>query len=173
MFDSLKTTNQLSYLSFLLFLVYSTVLKNVKNFRESYVFHCLVIKVVCLATACLLYHICFSLSSTFLSFFKLLQHLFFSTAFRVYHNSFALSRTFLISFHSKMNCIKKFSRIVCVSLFSYQGCSAVSSLRQLIQIITFGRTCQELFFKSFSKCFPKDFVAVIFLICSSDLITLP
>ena len=29
----------------------------VKNFRESYVFHCLVIKVVCLATACLLYHI--------------------------------------------------------------------------------------------------------------------
>ena len=24
-----------------------------------------------------------------------------------------------------MNCIKKFSRIVCVSLFSYQGCFAV------------------------------------------------
>ena len=70
MFDSLKTTNQLSYLSFLLFLVYSTVLKNVKNFRESYVFHCLVIKVVCLATACLLYHISFSLSRTFFKFFQ-------------------------------------------------------------------------------------------------------
>ena len=75
MFDSLKTTNQLSYLSFLLFLVYSTVLKNVKNFRESYVFHCLVIKVVCLATACLLYHISFSLSSTFSSFFKVFRTL--------------------------------------------------------------------------------------------------
>ncbi|RHQ88411.1 hypothetical protein DWX80_19270 [Ruminococcus sp. AF21-3] len=51
-------------------MVYSTVLKNVKNFRESYVFHCLVIKVVCLATACLLYHIRFALSRTFLKFFR-------------------------------------------------------------------------------------------------------
>ncbi|RHS69973.1 hypothetical protein DW952_18910, partial [Ruminococcus sp. AM44-9AT] len=59
----------------LLFLVFQTVLKNVKNFRESYVFHCLVIKVVCLATACLLYHICFSLSRTFLSFFKVFRAL--------------------------------------------------------------------------------------------------
>ena len=42
----------------------------VKNFRESYVFHCLVIKVVCLSTACLLYHICFTLSSTFFKFFS-------------------------------------------------------------------------------------------------------
>ena len=42
------------------------------------------------------------MSRTFLiSFFKLLQHLFFSTAFRVYHNSFALSRTFLLSFLKK------------------------------------------------------------------------
>ena len=47
-----------------------TVLKNVKNFRESYVFHCLVIKVVCLATACLLYHIRFTLSRTFFKFFQ-------------------------------------------------------------------------------------------------------
>ena len=46
MFDSLKITT--SYLSFYWFLVFQTVLKNVKNFRESYVFHCLVIKVVCL-----------------------------------------------------------------------------------------------------------------------------
>ncbi|RHQ09273.1 hypothetical protein DW987_12340 [Ruminococcus sp. AM50-15BH] len=51
-------------------MVFQTVLKNVKNFRESYVFHCLVIKVVCLATACLLYHISFSLSSTFFKFFQ-------------------------------------------------------------------------------------------------------
>ncbi|MBD9162625.1 MAG: hypothetical protein EGP80_01485 [Blautia wexlerae] len=33
-------------------------------------FHCLVIKVVCLATAHLFYHICFTLSRTFLSFFR-------------------------------------------------------------------------------------------------------
>ena len=59
----------------LLFLVFQTVLKNVKNFRESYVFHCLVIKVVCLATALLFYHVVFSLSRTSLSFFKLyFQH---------------------------------------------------------------------------------------------------
>ncbi|RHQ07245.1 hypothetical protein DW987_17670, partial [Ruminococcus sp. AM50-15BH] len=45
---------------------------NVKNFRESYVFHCLVIKVVCLATACLLYHISFSLSRTFFKVFRTL-----------------------------------------------------------------------------------------------------
>ncbi|RHT11926.1 hypothetical protein DW884_03885 [Ruminococcus sp. AM40-10AC] len=38
-------------------------------------FHCLVIKVVCLATACLLYHIYFSLSRTFLSFFKVFRTL--------------------------------------------------------------------------------------------------
>ena len=48
----------------------------VKNFRESYVFHCLVIKVVCLATACLLYHISFSLSSTFFKFFSKFFELF-------------------------------------------------------------------------------------------------
>ena len=59
-----------------MFLVFQTVLKNVKNFRESYVFHCLVIKVVCLATACLLYHISFSLSSTFFKFFSKFFELF-------------------------------------------------------------------------------------------------
>ena len=102
MFDSLKTTNELSYLSFLLFLVYSTVLKNVKNFRESYVFHCLVIKVVCLATALLFYHVVFSLSRTFLSFSNFIFNiLFFSTAFQVYHNSFALSRTFFTFFSTE------------------------------------------------------------------------
>ncbi|RHC84259.1 hypothetical protein DW827_06285, partial [Blautia obeum] len=43
-----------------------------KNFRESYVFHCLVIKILCLSvfqTACLLYHILSTVSSTFLKFF--------------------------------------------------------------------------------------------------------
>ena len=45
----------------------------VKNFRESYVFHCLVIKVVCLATACLLYHIFQILSSTFSKVFKIFR----------------------------------------------------------------------------------------------------
>ena len=76
MFDSLKITT--SYLSFYCFLVFQTVLKNVKNFRESYVFHCLVIKVICLATACLLYHIRFALSRTFLSFFRSFSNFFFN-----------------------------------------------------------------------------------------------
>ena len=48
-----------------------------------------------------------------------------------------------------MNCIKKFSRIVCVSLFSYQGCFAVSSLRQLIYFIISFKSCQALFSKVF------------------------
>ena len=48
-----------------------------------------------------------------------------------------------------MNCIKKFSRIVCVSLFSYQGCFAVSSLRQLVYFIISSKSCQALFSKVF------------------------
>ena len=48
-----------------------------------------------------------------------------------------------------MNCIKKFSRIVCVSLFSYQGCFAVNSLRQLVNFIISFRSCQALFSKVF------------------------
>ena len=48
-----------------------------------------------------------------------------------------------------MNCIKKFSRIVCVSLFSYQGCFAVSSLRQLVYFIISSWSCQALFSKVF------------------------
>jgi len=68
-------------------LVFQTVLKNVKNFRESYVFHCLVIKVVCLATACLFYHVVFDLSRTFLSFFQI----FFSTDLLFVDSLFTLS----------------------------------------------------------------------------------
>ena len=48
-----------------------------------------------------------------------------------------------------MNCIKKFSRIVCVSLFSYQGCFAVIYLRQLIYFIISFKSCQALFSKVF------------------------
>ena len=63
-----------------------------------------------------------------------------------------------------MNCIKKFSRIVCVSLFSYQGCFAVISLRQLIHFIISFKSCQALFsevfkiFKILSKavCFRRS-----------------
>ena len=47
-------------------------------------------------TCCLLF-----VKNFLISFFKLLQHSFFSTAFRVYHNSFALSRIFLLSFLKK------------------------------------------------------------------------
>ena len=109
----------------LLLLVFQTVLKNVKNFRESYVFHCLVIKVVCLATARLLYHISFSLSRTFFNsfskFFELFRFsemLFWSVivgsvqaTWLLYHTIHKLSSTFLIYFFFSeiiLNCI--FSR---------------------------------------------------------------
>ena len=61
------------------------------------------------------------------------------------------------------DCIKKFSRIVCVSLFSYQGRFAVISLRQLIYFITSLSPCQELFskvFEIFSR-HSKVFVSVV------------
>ena len=102
MFDSLKITT--SYLSFLLFLVHRTVLLNVKNFRESYVFHCLVIKVFYLATAFILYHIFFSLSRTFSSFLKVFSMhflLLFSATRLVYHISNRLSTSFLSFFKLK------------------------------------------------------------------------
>ena len=43
-----------------------------------------------------------------------------------------------------MMILKEFSRIVCVSLFSYQG-SLLSSLRQLVYFIISSMLCQELF----------------------------
>ena len=66
---------------------------SLKNFRESYVFHCLVIKVLCLSTAHLFYHCHFRLSRTFLSFFKLFKWLF--AIRRCISNSFTLSHSFL------------------------------------------------------------------------------
>ena len=48
-----------------------------------------------------------------------------------------------------MNCIKKFSRIVCVSLFRYHGCLSVISLRQPIYFIISFKSCQALFPKVF------------------------
>ena len=64
---------------------------------------------------------------------------------------------------------KEFSRIVCVSLFSYQG-SLFLSLRQLIYFITSVFVCQELFssffklFKMLSVCL-RRLVYVITLLC--------
>ena len=48
-----------------------------------------------------------------------------------------------------MMILKEFSRIVCVSLFSYQGSFCFALLRQLVQIITFISACQVLFSFSF------------------------
>ena len=92
MFDSLKITT--SYLSFLLFLVHRTVLLNVKNFRESYVFHCLVIKV---SVSRQLHQIttssntCQQLFSSFLRFF--------STTYAVFCGFCHLSLTTRLLYH--------------------------------------------------------------------------
>ena len=75
------------YLSFLLFGSLNRSL-NVKNFRESYVFHCSVIKVVvALATARSSYHFVFDLSRTFFKFFQ------------IFFRSVAVSLTTSISYH--------------------------------------------------------------------------
>mgnify|MGYP006868204320 CR=1 FL=1 len=48
-----------------------------------------------------------------------------------------------------MMILKEFSRIVCVSLFSYQGCLSVISLRQPVYFIISFKSCQALFSKVF------------------------
>ena len=48
-----------------------------------------------------------------------------------------------------MMILKEFSRIVCVSLFSYQG-SLFAILRQLVYFTTFISECQALFLKFFN-----------------------
>ena len=61
--------------------------------------------------------------------------------------SLVISRHYCFkSFHSKMNCIKKFSRIVCVSLFSYQGCS-LSVLYDSLFILSYVQMFVNNFFK--------------------------
>ena len=52
-----------------------------------------------------------------------------------------------------MMVLKEFSRIVCVSLFSYQG-SLFVVLRQLVYFITVAFVCQQLF-KFFQNFFNK------------------
>ena len=64
-----------------------------------------------------------------------------------------------------MMILKEFSRIVCVSLFSYQG-SLFAVLRQLVYFITFIIACQVLF-SSFFEAFFDVCVSL-----SSDLFTL-
>ena len=71
--------------------------------------------------------------------------------------SLVISRHYcLISFHSKMNCIKKFSRIVCVSLFSYQGYS-LSTLCDSLFRLSHLEDLVKNFFQKFFEVFSKGF----------------
>ena len=78
--------------------------------------------------------------------------------------SLVISRHYCFkSFHSKMNCIKKFSRIVCVSLFSYQGCSLSSLCDSLFTLSYLSKLVKNFFqkFLSFSRSYLKLFVSVV------------
>ena len=60
-------------------------------------------------------------------------------------NRLAISRFYWFWFvRTVLKNVKKFSRIVCVSLFSYQGLLCLS-LRQLVYFTSFLTACQELF----------------------------
>ena len=64
-------------------------------------------------------------------------------------NRLAISRFYCFWFvRTVLKNVKKFSRIVCVSLFSYQG-FFVLSLRQLVYFITITSACQVLFLSFF------------------------
>ena len=80
--------------------------------------------------------------------------------------SLVISRHYcLISFHSKMNCIKKFSRIVCVSLFSYQGYSLSAlcdSLFRLSHLEDLVKNFFQKFFEVFSKGFRRRHFSYLF-----------
>ena len=105
----------------------------VKNFRESYVFHCLVIKVSAISTAHLVYHIFSSLSRTFFKFFRssffrcvvvgcslttcLLYHVFshLSTTFFIFWKTFDFScfqkqlfPTAQLDYHSRIPSVNNF-----------------------------------------------------------------
>ena len=71
-------------------------------------------------------------------------------------NRLAISRFYCFWFvRTVLKNVKKFSRIVCVSLFSYQGLLCLS-LRQLIYFISSLFVCQALF-KFFSNIFELRF----------------
>ena len=84
-------------------------------------FHCLVIKVVCLATALLFYHVVFSLSRTFLN-----SSIFFNTCslqqlFDFITSLFALSRTFSFFFRKKRRRRDLNPRAAINDLLPFQG----------------------------------------------------
>ena len=63
-----------------------------------------------------------------------------------------------------MMILKEFSRIVCVSLFSYQGCLSVISLRQLFFTLSYLSDLVKHFFQKFfrsSRSCIKLFVSVV------------
>ena len=105
---------------------------SLKNFRESYVFHCLVIKVLCLSvsqTACLLYHIHQCLSSTFFKFFRSFFDVCVSLSgdlFTLSHLRFFVNNYFLF-FQNFSNCLVRRN----------------NSLRQLSQNTTVIEICQH------------------------------
>ena len=71
-------------------------------------------------------------------------------------NRLAISRFYCFWFvRTVLKNVKKFSRIVCVSLFSYQG-FFVLSLRQLVYFISSQIICQVLF-QLFSNSFLMNF----------------
>ena len=79
--------------------------------------------------------------------------------------------------HLSMLMCKEFSRIVCVSLFSYQGCSLsvlCDSLFILPHLFSFVKNFFQVFFKVFRtlSVFRNTVLICDCRLCSSDLITL-
>ena len=73
-------------------------------------------------------------------------------------NRLAISRFYCFWFvRTVLKNVKKFSRIVCVSLFSYQGLLCLS-LRQLVYFISSLFVCQALFLNIFELRFCCRFV---------------
>ena len=75
-------------------------------------------------------------------------------------NRLAISRFYWFWFvRTVLKNVKKFSRIVCVSLFSYQGLLCLS-LRQLVYFISSQIVCQVLF-STFFKLFWWSFLSLL------------
>ena len=132
MFDSFTQDNRLAISRFYCFWFVKTVLKNVKNFRESYVFHCLVIKVCC---------VCLSDSSFILShLFLFVKHFFkfFSNIFELRFCCRFVDDLDTLSYHlSFVNCEFHFSEILFNCLFFENN-----YLRQLSYNTTGSYACQ-------------------------------